>query len=218
MDIKYFSLTFSLVGLIILYLLSLISQPPLIQLQTISQYEGKQVTIEGIVVDYYTTQQESQIIKIKENLTTNSSINPVILFVSQNKTVQYGDKLQATGTVQRYNENWEVIVDDRSAITIINRWKNRSFPLWQVAENPERFCGLNVNVTGNLKSVYSTYFYLSDIQKNYNLVVRTKSDLTENISSGHYVAVAGKFCYDDSTLQYYLGLMEENHGIWVLER
>lgn len=216
MNIKYFSLAFSTTGVIILYLLSLISQPPLIQTQNISQYEGRQVILEGIVVDYSATQHGSQIIKIKENLTTEENKKPIILFLSGNKTVHYGDKLSATGTVQRYNDDWELLVDNPNEIEVIEEWGKRAFPLWQVAQNPERYCNINVNVTGKAQSVYSTYFYLSDTQKDCEVVVRTKPRLVNNISSADRVSVAGKFCYDDNTLQYYINVAENNHGVWGL--
>ncbi len=70
MKLKYLSLLLAIIGVLLLYFLSRLSHPPLIDINEMPDYEGKQVTIEGVVTDYRATRQGSQIITIKSNNAT----------------------------------------------------------------------------------------------------------------------------------------------------
>lgn len=71
MKLKYFSLIFSIAGIVLLYFLSTLTQPVLIELHEIPEYEGKQVIVEGIVTEHHVTSYGSQIITIaNDNVTT----------------------------------------------------------------------------------------------------------------------------------------------------
>ena len=72
MSIKYFSVIFSIAGITILYLISTLSQPAVIELCEIPDYEGKQVTTEGTVINHYSTKHGSQIITIEDNNITTT--------------------------------------------------------------------------------------------------------------------------------------------------
>jgi len=67
MKLKYFSLLFSVVDILVLYFLSKLSHPPLIEIYEIPDYEGKQVIIEGVVTDHQVTKHGRQIITIKDD-------------------------------------------------------------------------------------------------------------------------------------------------------
>ena len=67
MKLKHFSLLFSILGILLLYFLSRLSQPPEVGVHELSGYEGKKVIVVGTVTNCQTTRQGSQIIKIKEN-------------------------------------------------------------------------------------------------------------------------------------------------------
>ena len=111
----------------LLYFLSRLSQPPLVDIHELPDYEGKKVIVVGTVTSYQTTKQGSQIIKIKEN---NASAT---IFVGGAIELEFGDKLQATGEVQKYRDTWEIIIDDIRLVEILEKWNNISFPLWQLA-------------------------------------------------------------------------------------
>ena len=91
MKLKYFSLLFSIAGILILYFLSKLSQPPLIEIHEMPDYEGKQVIIEGVVTNYQVTKHGSQIITIKDDNDTTT------IFVEGETNIEYGDRIQATG-------------------------------------------------------------------------------------------------------------------------
>jgi len=207
MNIKYFSVIFSIAGITILYLISTLSQPALIELREIPDYEGKQVTTEGTVINHYSTKHGSQIITIEDdNITTT-------VFVEGGLDVEYGDKIRATGEVQKYNDGWEIIVNDERCITIIQKWKDRSIPLWQIAQGPTRYEGLNVNVTGYVDSLYDNYFNLVDAEDEHSLIVFYSSYDAETIYPGQKVNIAGLFKFDKENFRYILTICEEMHKI-----
>jgi hypothetical protein len=210
MKLKHFSLIFSVLGISLLYLLSMLSNPTAIELYEISEYDGKQIIAEGIVTDYHTTTYNSQIITIENNNTS------AIVFVEGEIFVEYGDLIEATGTVQKYKGEWEIVVDDTRFIKILRKWNNISFPLWQLAENPERYEGLNVNATGFIDLVYDTYFYLIDEDDIHSILVFYTPVEQNFLIPGKKVKVAAKFYFDEEDLRYKLVINEENHRITFL--
>jgi len=195
MQLKHYSLLFAIAGITILYFLSTLTQPIVIELSELPEYEDKQVTVEGIVVEHYITSYESQIIKIEDDNAT------AMVFVEGKSDVEYGDKIQVTGKVQKYKGDWEIVVGNERFVTILQKWQNISIPLWQIAENPVKYDGLNINVTGYIDAVYDAYFYLVDEEATHSIIVFYNSD------------IAAQFRYNPEDLRYKLDVMDETHGI-----
>jgi hypothetical protein len=87
-------------------------------------------------------------------------------------------------------------------------------PLWQLAENPTRYVGLNVNVTGFIDDVYDTYFYLADLEDKYSIIIfYNKIDISLFI--GQKACVLGVFLFDEETLRYKIEINQESHGIFL---
>ena len=169
MELKYFVVILSVICIAILYFLSTLSQPITIELHEVPDYEGKQVIVEGTVTEHHVTTYGGHIINIKDM--DNQSNFEIIVFVEEKTTVEYGDRIQATGKVQKYNDEWEVVVNDARFVKILQKWSNITFPLWQLAENPSKYIGINVNVTGTVDRDYDTYFYLVDSKEQHSIVV-----------------------------------------------
>ena len=208
MKLKYFSLIFSIAGIVLLYFLSTLTQPVLIELHEIPEYEGKQVIVEGIVTEHHVTSYGSQIITIaNDNVTTT-------VFVEEKTDVEYGDKIQVTGKVQKYKGDWEIVVSNVRFVNIIQKWQNITFPLWQLAENPTKYVGLNVNVTGRIDTVYDTYFYLVDSEEEHSIIVfYNPSEYNNSFYPGQKVHVAARFTFDEEDFRYKLEVSEEIHNI-----
>jgi len=207
MKLKYFSLLFSIVGILLLYFLSKLTQPPLIEIFEIPDYDGKQVITRGIVKDYSNSRFGSKQITIGEN---NHS---VIVFLEGNFDVEYGDKIQARGEVQKYKDGWEIIVNDRQFVEILAKWNNTSFPLWQLANNPMKYLNLNVKVKGYIESISNADFYLVDIENKNSLMVSYSNLKNISIYPGQLVNVSGKFIFDEINFRYQLKIFDEKHGI-----
>lgn len=209
LQIKYFSLLFSIIGIILLYFLSTLSQPTMIKLSEIPEYEGKQVIVEGTITEHYTTSYGSQIITIEDdNITTT-------VFVEEIISIEYGDIIQVTGVVQRYKGDWEIVVDNERFVNIVKKWQNITMPLWQLAENPTKYDGLNVNVTGYIDMVYDDYFYLIDSDDEYSIIVYYTFQQYSDLYPGQKVNVAARFTFDVGDFRYKLEVSEETHGIFT---
>ncbi len=207
MQLKHYSLLFSIAGILLLYFLSTLTQPIVIELSELSEYEDKQVTVEGIVAEHYITSYESQIIKIEGDNAT------AMVFVEGRSDIEYGDKIQVTGKVQKYKGDWEIVVGNERFVTILQKWQNISIPLWQIAENPVKYDGLNINVTGYIDAVYDAYFYLVDEEVIHSIIVFYNSFEHGSVYSGQKVDIAAQFRYDPEDLRYKLDVMDETHGI-----
>ena len=53
--LKHFSLIFAIIGTLFLCYLSTLTQPIIINIFEISNFKEKQITIKGVVSEYYTT-------------------------------------------------------------------------------------------------------------------------------------------------------------------
>jgi len=207
MKLKYFSLLFSIIGILLLYFLSKLTQPPVIGIDQISDYDGKQVIVKGIVKDYSSSRFGSQNIIIEEN---NCSAT---IFLEGKVDVEYGDKIQAIGDVEKYKDGWEIIVNNKQFVKILRKWENISFPIWQLAKNPQKYLGLNVKVNGYVESISNTNFYIVDIENKHSLIVFYSSSKNISIYPGQRVNVSAKFTFDEKNFRYQLEIFDEKHGI-----
>ena len=187
--------------------MSLLSQPTAIELQNISDFEGKEIITEGVVKNYYSNSYGNQVIEIEHQ---NQSVK---LFLEEETDFEYGDIIQVVGEVQRYKDDWEIIVNDKRFVTILDKWNNISFPIWQLAKNPTRYLNINVNVTGYIDIIYDDYFYLVDLDQKYSLIV-FYNNINISMFSGQKICALGRFSFDENKLQYKLDIFEENHGIY----
>jgi len=211
MKLKHYSLIFSVVGILVLYFLLKTSEPAVISILEMPKYEGKKVTIQGIVIEHHLTKYGSQIIKI-ENSNTSTTV-----FIEGKIEVEFGDKIQVTGEIQKYEGEWEIVVDSLNLIKIIEKWGNSSFPLWQLAENPSKYLDLNINVTGYIDYISNSYFCIADLERKYSLPVFYNLDKNLTISPGLKIIVFGQFFFDEKNFRYKLELSQKNHGITVLK-
>jgi uncharacterized protein YdeI (BOF family) len=210
MKMKHFTLMFSIIGILFLFFVSRMYQPPLIAINQMPNYQDKQVIIEGTVIEYHLTKYSSQIITIENNNATTT------VFVEGMADIEFGDKIQVTGDVQKYKEGWEIVVNNVNQVKILEKWSNISIPLWQLADNPLKYINLNIQVNGYIDSISNSYFYLTDLEKNHFLPVFYELEKNVTISPGQKICIQGKFSFDKENLRYKIEIIEEIHGITLL--
>jgi hypothetical protein len=215
MKFKYLVVVLSLISLVVLYLISGLSQPTIVPFSKIPANEGKQVVIQGIVAGYQTTTTGSTLVTLRNNDTTNTTT--ITLYIEGQLTLEYGDIVQVSGTVQQYNNQWELAVTNPQSVMVLQRWGNRSFPLWQLAQNPTKYVDTNVNVTGVVGTVFSSGFTLEDPAGASSVPVSFTHSSTVPFSKGDQVSVKAQFLYDEETLSYRLKAMDTADAILVLE-
>jgi len=216
MEIRHIIVCLSVLGIIFLYFLSIVSQPVAIQLNEIPKYEGKQVVVEGMVVNYYLTNYGGQIIEIEDTEDKESSFKTTV-FSEEEKPIEAGDRIQVIGKVQKYQGSWEIVVNNRQFITILEKWQNISIPLWELARNPDRYVGTNINVSGFIGKIYGDYFYLVDSEDEYSIIVFYNPLLFQNFSQGDKVCITARVTYNEENLRYDLQADERIHNILILE-
>jgi DNA/RNA endonuclease YhcR with UshA esterase domain len=215
MKFKYVIVVLSLVGLSILYLISNLSQPPIISLSQVPFNEGKQIIVTGVVTMHQTTTYGNQFITIRD--VNSQNFTTITLYVEGEASVEYGDVIQATGVVQQYNNNWELTISTPQGVEILQHWQNRSFPVWQLARKPMKYVDTNVNITGVITELSSTGFSLSDTEGVFLIPVSCTQSEKSSLRPGDEVVVLARFLYDEATLRYLLKIIDETHGIILLE-
>lgn len=207
MDLKKYSILFSVLGIISLYILSFFCRPAYIEISKVEEFEGKQIITKGMVKDIIENKYNNQIITIQEN---NSTIK---VFSEEKTNIEYGDIIEVTGKVQKYEDVWEVVVENSDNINILKKWENTSLPVWQLALNPNRYIGTNVRTKGRIDNLYNSFFYLKDIQTEHKIIVSYEGIKSLYIKPGKEAIVKGVFSYDDENLRYIIKIFNKTHGV-----
>lgn len=210
MKFNYLVILIAIASLLLLYGVSLISQPPEVSLSALSDYNGQQVSVHGRVTMYRATTFGSQLITIRGE---DADEGTAIIYIEGETSVEYGDKIQAVGQVQQYKNQWEIMVSNPKFVTIIEKWDNQEIPLWQLGENPERYLDTNVNVTGIISQKYPTSFQLTTPAQTHSLLVTCAPSTISSFSDGDTITVLGRFVYDPRLFQFTLKVTDNSHKI-----
>jgi len=211
MKFKYLIILIAIGSLLGLYILSLFSQPVLVPLSKLQAYTGQQVIVQGIITDYRTTTYGSQLITIRDAQNSTSS---AVLYIEGELLVEYGDTIQATGEVQHYKNQWEVVVNNPQGIVILKKWNHPSFPLGQLALHPEHYLDVTVNITGIVTQTSGSSCILTSTDGIYSIEVVYQSTCSHQFSKGDAVTVGARVVYDATTCRFLLRATDETHGIW----
>lgn len=214
MKFKQLIILIAISSLLLLYGVSLISQPTQVELSSLSDYNGQQVVVQGIVTMYRTTTFGSQLITIRGD---DIKEGTAVIYIDGEVPVEYGDKIQAVGQVQRYKNQWEITVANPQRITILQTWRNQTIPLRQLAENPQRYLNTNVNVTGILSQKQSSSFQLTEQGQLYSLAVRCPPSALASVSENDTIAILGRFVYDPCFFHFILEITGNTHAIMNVE-
>jgi hypothetical protein len=210
MNIKYITLLISILGVIVLYILSLYAQPPVVVLSELPDFEGKIVTTQGTITTYRQTDYGNQIITIRDNNTTAT------VFASTPLIIRSGDLIQATGSVEQYQDTWEILLNDPQSFQILKIWNETTTPLGEIAQKPISFQDQNLNVTGYIDALYESYFYFTDAKADYTIPVFFKQSYNTSLYKGEKVILTAYFSYDPTQLRYIFTLTEPYHTIQPL--
>lgn len=196
---KRFVAGFAVIGIVVLYLVSAVSQPENIGLEEIKSMEGKEVVTEGIVEYKYQTNSDNTILRIMND---NTSVS---VFVKKVVDAEIGDEIRVTGRVQKYKNGYEIVA---SEIEILKKWDEDYIELKQLKSNPEKYEGTNINVTGFAVCIKHNEFYLSDnISKIKIKIIKSIVLPAEN----QKIFVQGKIEYDENRFEYFIKL--DRYGV-----
>ena len=195
--VKYLTLFISIIGVILLYTLSLFQQPiVLTSVHSIGDYEGKEVTLEGIILEYQTTKYDNQLITLQCNSTQ------LTVFSEKPISVHIGDLLQATGTIEQYKDSWELIISNPKTARIIEKWQNRTIQIKDLATHPDDYLQIPINVTGVIDMKYDDLIYLRDTSNDYTIpLIPSNNSIPE---TGTLIFAHATLTYDPANLRYIL--------------
>ena len=205
---------FSLVGVAVLYSLSVFVNPPLVPLEEVALHEGTFIRTRGVITAFSITESENVVMKIEGNQTE------LLIFVNSKAkdgrkdllNLSYGDEIEVEGSVEVYHGDYELIVSE-NAIKKLASGSDISF-VAQVAAHPEAYEGRKIQVAGYVADVYQRVFYLRDETGTYQLRVKlmdTDMPVSE-LQEGVRIVAEGVLAYDAKTMRYELNLVALRHG------
>ena len=177
---------FAIAGIAILYILSQFSSPPKVNLNELWKYNGKEVMIEGKIIN-----KIGNILEITDG-------NSTAFLYSWNKNFSYGDKIKAIGIVDEKNG---YLIVYANYIKLIEKWNKNCISIPYLAENFNEYVNCNINVTGYIYSVYSNYFYLIDKNNEYKIKVYYDNATFKKFDN---VYVEGILKYNSHRMEFYI--------------
>ena len=201
-------ISFSVLGIGLLYGVSLLLVPPTVPLDDISRYDGLSVRTRGVVTDVSRTEYGHVLVRLAANQSS------LLLFVTPSDGLEivgdlnYGDEVEVEGRVQVYEGEYELVTEER-AIAPVQVSANRILFIPQLAQEPKRFEGTHVRVIGTIEDLYPSVLYLADGTGTYRLRVKPRRGalvITE-LHEGEKVIAEGMLSYDCTELRYELDLI-----------
>ncbi len=195
---------FSLLGVCLLYGISLFVTPAFVPLDEVALHENEIIRTEGVITEFSVTEYGNVLMKLEGNQTE------LMLFVESLNdrrellNLSYGDEIEVEGRVQLYRGEYELIVSE-NAIKKVTPGCNISF-VSQIAAHPEEYKGKKIRVVGYVKDIYTRVFYLRDETGNHRMRVATTSSISE-LQEGDKIIAEGVFSYDAEDMRYELNLI-----------
>ncbi len=228
----------TLLGLVALYFLALQTQVPKVSLEELEDYEDQRVKVEAHLTAFEPLEDGSGKLRVSEN---NASAEVFLETGADELSFRPGDRLLLTGTVQRYQERLELMVEGPADISVLEEGKAEEVFLTFLAQEPWRYQDTQVRLSGEVKYNISHYrfqdddegeaeefitFFMADNQGRYSLKVRVEARVTDGASweralklgPGSSVELSGILRYSSSDLRYYLDISGEGSFLAVRGR
>jgi hypothetical protein len=211
-------ISFSVLGIGMLYGVSLLLVPPTVPLDEIPRYEGSIIRTRGVVTDVSGTEYGHMLVRLAANQTA------LLLFVTPSdqlgivRDLSYGDEVMAEGRVQVYRGEYELVTAE-GAIAPVNASANRIVFISQLASDPNRFEGERIRVAGTVDDLYTSVLYLADGTGTYRLRVKSGSGalVISELQEGEKIVAEGVLSYDSTELRYELNLIAVEQLALVIE-
>ncbi len=189
----------SLLGIGILYGISIMVNPPYVSLGSIADHNNELVKTKGLVTALRRSSGGNTILEI----TADGTELPVFVHstAADNLDLRYGDEIELEGRVQQYGGNY-VITTTGDSIRPINSRSSIYF-VTEVAEHPDAYKGRRIRVLGTVSRVYRNVFYLDQMR----VVAAAETEHIPRIEKGDRVIADGVFVYNKGDLRYELKLI-----------
>ena len=195
---------FSLIGVCVLYCITLFVTPPFVPLDEVALHEEAFVRTSGVITDFSVTASGNVLITLEGNqselpiFVESADKSPELL------NLGYGDEIEVEGRVQVYRGTYELVVSGTD-IKKVTHERDIAF-VSQIAAHPEAYAGVRIRVIGYVEDAYTQVFYIRDEAGTYRMRVTLREASTANpaLQEGDKVLVEGVLSYDAENLRYEL--------------
>ena len=202
---------FSLIGVCVLYCITLFVSPPFVPLDEVALHEGAFVRTGGVITDFRVTASGNVLMKLEGNQ------SELLLFVNsadkspELQNLGYGDEIEVEGRVQVYQGRYELVVSGTDVEKVTHE-RDIAF-VSQIAAHPGEYVGRRVRVIGYVEDAYTQVFYIRDEAGSYRMRVTLQSASLKNpaLQEGDKVLVEGVLSYDAENLRYELHAVALQH-------
>jgi len=201
---------FSLLGVCILYSISLFVEPPYVPLEEVAvgTHEGTFVRTKGVITDFSVT-------KYGNMLTIRGNKTKLLIFVDstderkEQLNLSYGDEIEVQGRVQLYSGRYEIVASENSIKKLSDKNESTISFVSQIAMHPGEYEGRRISVVGYAEDVYKHVFYLGDEKGKYLMRVKVNngSISTPELQKGDKIIAEGLLSYDPENMRYELNLI-----------
>jgi len=192
MNRVHISSIFAAAGLLVLFTIGELTEPPEIELNEISEHEGEKVIARGVVAEIYLTSGGNTILLLSDG------VNEIKVFAFGKRELFIGDRIAVRGIVQRYEDSYEILADH---IYVLER-RCTEVKLWQLAENPLEYLNDCINFSCYIARIDG--YELVVKEGNYTLTVIYPLISTEKLDKGDRIRVTGRFLYNPEKFSFYI--------------
>jgi hypothetical protein len=204
---KIIVIAFSLMGVCVLYYISLVITPPFVPLNEVAFHEGTIIRTRGVITELSVTESGNVLIKLAGNQTELPLFFDSSTARQELLNLSYGDEIEVEGKVQVYRGSYELLASE-GGMKMVTQDHDTAF-VSQIAVQPEAYEGRKIRVVGYAEDVYTHVFYLCDETGSYRMRVRVM-DADSSISTlqeGDKILAEGVFSYDAQNMRYELNLV-----------
>lgn len=197
---------FSLLGICILYGVSLLVVPPYVPLDEVAQHESAYIRTTGIISDLRVTESGTMRMNLRKNQTE------LLVFVKSTEAgkneldLRYGDEIEVEGRVNMYQGEYEIIAPITGIKKLTRGYVNISF-VSQIAMYPEQYEGTRISVVGYADDIFKRVFYICD---GNSMRVVTGDIPIHELQKGDKIIADGILVYNPDTMRYELNLIALN--------
>jgi DNA/RNA endonuclease YhcR with UshA esterase domain len=201
---------FSLLGVCILYSISLFVEPPHVPLEEVAvgTHEGTFVRTKGVITDFSVT-------KYGNMLTIKGNKTELLIFVDstderkEQLNLSYGDEIEVQGRVQLYSGRYELVASENAIKKLSDKNERTISFVSQMAMHPEEYEGRRISVVGYAEDVYKHVFYLGDEKGKYLMRVKVNNGSISipDLQKGDKIIAEGLLSYDPENMRYELNVI-----------
>lgn len=206
------AITVSIIGVLALYFYASAITPKEMKIADVGDDDiGSLVTVNGTIRKAKLMDDGSasyEIIDLKTNASIVAYFNADAYgsWTSSEAWPVPGTMIQVTGTVEKYQEVYEIVVDSASDLLIVSYASENTQPIWLLLSSPEQFDGMMVQTNGTIREPYlfdeGIGFELAESHdgRSYFLsCVCFDDEILEDYDIGDELAVMGTFQYYEAT-------------------